>query len=113
MDSRISVRPAAFPDPRCSETAGAPDLAFAFHALSAIGSGLGLVVLGLEQGGTSRYLVWSRSGPNSIRRDAPQSAALVALFLVSRGPDFVWIDGDLSPGDRSVEIGRASCRERV
>src|SRR5260370_16777280 len=97
MDSRISVRPAAFPNPRCPETAGEPNLAFAFLTLSAICSGLGLVVLGLEQGGTSRYLVWSRSGPNSIRRDAPQSAALLALFLVSRGPDFVCIYRHLSP----------------
>src|SRR6267378_3925909 len=79
MDSRISVRPAAFPDPRCPETAGAPNLAFAFLALSAICSGLGLVVLGLEQGGTSRYLVWNCSGPDSV-----------------------WIDGDFSAGDRSV-----------
>src|SRR5258708_3906813 len=102
MDSRTSVRPAAFPDPRCPETAGAPNLAFALFALSAICSGLGLVVLGLEQGGASRYRVWNRPGPNSVRRDAPQSAALVVLFLVSRGLDSVWIDSDLSAGGRSV-----------
>src|SRR6266851_512557 len=102
MDSRISVRPAVFPDPRCPETAGAPNLAFAFLALSAICSGLGLVVLGLEQGRTSRYLVWNCSSPDPLRSNATKSAALVVVFLVSCGLDSLWIDGDLSAGDRSV-----------
>src|SRR5260370_39399241 len=95
MDSRISVRPAAFSDPRRLETAGAPNLAFAFLALSAICSVLGLVVLGLEQGGTSRYRVWNCSGPDPLRSNAPKSAALVVVFLVSRGLDSVWVHGDL------------------
>src|SRR5258708_2862244 len=102
MDSRISVRPAAFPDARCSETACAPNLAFAFLTLSAICSGLGLVVLGLEQGGTSRYRVWNCSGSDPLRRNATKSAALVVVFLVSRGLDSVLIDGDFSAGGRSV-----------
>src|SRR2546427_7663099 len=102
MDSRIGIRSAAFPDHRGFETAGAPDLAFAFLALSAVCSRLGLLVPGLEQRGTSPYRVWNRSGPDPVRRDAAQSAALVVLFLVSCGLDSVWIDHDHSPGDRSV-----------
>src|SRR5712692_4943434 len=102
MDSRIGVRSAAFPNHRRSETAGAPDLAFAFLALSAIGSGLGLVVLGLDQGRTSSYRVWNRSSPDPVRRDAAQSAALVVVFLVSRGLDSAWIDRDRTLGDRTV-----------
>src|SRR6266849_2710037 len=102
MDSRIGVRPAPFPDHRSAETAPAPILALAFLALSAICSRLGLVVLGLDQGGTSRYRVWNCAGPDSVRRDAAQSAALVVIFLVSCGLDSVWSDRDYSPGDRSI-----------
>src|SRR5260370_7648750 len=81
MDSRIGVRPAAFPDHRSAETAIAPVLALAFLALSAIGSGLGFVVLGLDQGRASRYRIWNRFGADPIRRNAPQSASLMVLFL--------------------------------
>jgi len=59
---KISIRPAAFSDPRCPETAGAPTLAFALLALSAICSGLGLVVLDWSKGNFSisrLELFWS------------------------------------------------------
>src|SRR5713226_10319349 len=102
MDSRIGVRSAAFPDHRRSETARAPDLAFAFHALSAICSRLGLVVLGLEQGRIPPFHVWNRSGPDPVRRDAAQPAALVVIFLVSCDLDSARIDRYHSPGDRSL-----------
>src|SRR6266478_635574 len=102
MVSGIGFRPAAVPDHRRSGPAGTPVLACAFLALRAVHSKLGLVVLGLDQGRTARYGVWNRAGADPVRGDAAQPAALVAVFLVSRGLDSPWTDRDHPPGDRSA-----------
>src|SRR5216683_4696027 len=102
MDSRIGLRPAAFPDPRRFETARAHLLARAFPALRAVDSRLGLVALGLDQRRVLEHSIWDRSGADPVCRNEAQPAALVAVLLVSRGPDSLRSDRDRSAGDRSA-----------
>src|SRR5260370_28177647 len=102
MDARIDIRPASFPDHWRSETPRAAVLACAFLALRAIRSGLGLVVLGLDQGSAVRHRAGNSSGPDLVCRDAAESAAMVAVFLVSGGADPPGADRGDPIGDRSA-----------
>src|SRR5256885_2532865 len=45
---------------------------FPYTTLFRSHSRLGLVVLGLDQGGVSQHRVWNRCGPDLVRRDAAQ-----------------------------------------